>query len=83
MGWFRWVYDTFQILPGFIPGDTRVEGAVYKSDLLDYAAFQGSVEILRWLTEEKGYLRDNKRLVWANMTEMERASFAARRRWAF
>merc|ERR1711970_733748 len=34
---------------------TPVKGAVYMELLLNYAAFQGSVEILRWLMEEKGY----------------------------
>ena len=55
LGWFRWVYDTFQILPGYkwIFGQ-RVKGAVYEGDLVNYAAFQGSVEIMRWLLEEKG-----------------------------
>ena len=41
LGWFRWVCDTFEILP----------------DLKNYAAFQGSVEILRWLMEERGGIR--------------------------
>ena len=55
LDWYRWVCDTFEILPGFIlPGfmcddEERVEGAAYEGDLLNYAALQGSVEILRWL----------------------------------
>ena len=54
-GWYRWVCDTFEILPGCEWDDEeRVKGAVYEGDLLNYAAFQGSVEILRWLVEEKG-----------------------------
>ncbi|WZN63634.1 putative ankyrin repeat protein [Chloropicon roscoffensis] len=55
LGWFRWVCDTFEILSGFLPWDKRVKGAVYESDLVNYAALQGSVEILRWLMEEKGW----------------------------
>ena len=54
LGWFRWVCDTFEILPGFDWYNRRVKGAVYDRNLVDYAAFQGSVEILRWLMEEKG-----------------------------
>ena len=56
LGWFRWVCDTFEILSGYETqwSKKRVKGAVYEGDLLNYAAFQGSVEILRWLMEEKG-----------------------------
>ena len=57
LGWFQWVCDTFKILPGFFPRgwgrSKRVGRAVYEGELLNYAAFQGSVEILRWLVEEK------------------------------
>ncbi|WZN64898.1 hypothetical protein HKI87_10g64550 [Chloropicon roscoffensis] len=54
-GWFWWVCDTFEILPGFEECESkRVKGAVYETDLVNYAAFQGSIEILRWLVEEKG-----------------------------
>ena len=55
LGWFQWVCDTFEFLPSFLPSDMRVGGAVYEGDLVNYAAFQGSVEILRWLVEEKGW----------------------------
>ena len=55
LSWFRWVCDTFEILPDFKWGRKRVNGAVYEGDLFNYAAFQGSVEILRWLMEEKGW----------------------------
>ena len=55
MGWFRWVCDTFEILPGFKEHWERVKGTVYEGDLVNYAALQGSVEILRWLVEEKGW----------------------------
>ena len=55
LDWFQWASDTLEFLPGFVCDDEeRVEGAVYEGDLLNYAAFQGSVEILRWLMEEKG-----------------------------
>ncbi|WZN63647.1 putative ankyrin repeat protein [Chloropicon roscoffensis] len=55
LGWFRWVCDTFEIQPGLRILYKRVKGAVYESDLLNYAALQASVEILRWLVEEKGW----------------------------
>ena len=55
LGWFQWVCDTFEIMPGFTRYDVRVKGAVYEGDLLNYALFQGSVEILGWLMEEKGW----------------------------
>ena len=55
LGWHRWVCNTFEILPGYEWRSGRVKGAVYEGDLVNYAAFQGSVEILRWLMEEKGW----------------------------
>ena len=54
LGWFQWVCDTFEILPGFKWPGYKVKGAAYEGDLLNCAAQQGSVEILRWLMEEKG-----------------------------
>ncbi|WZN63645.1 putative ankyrin repeat protein [Chloropicon roscoffensis] len=54
LGWFRWVCDTLKVLPGFTWSYKSLKGAVYEGNLVDYAAFQGSVEILRWLMEEKG-----------------------------
>ena len=57
LGWFQWVCDTFGIRSGFSENRwsmKSLEGAVYEGDLLNYAAFQGSVKILRWLMEEKG-----------------------------
>ena len=71
LDWYRWVCDTFEILPGFIlPGfmcddEERVEGEAYEGDLLNYAAFQGSVEILRWLMEEKGLEENEGTGFWA------------------
>ena len=68
LGWFQWVCDTFEILPGFEWDDKeRVKGAVYEGDLLNYAAFQGSVEILRWLMEEKGCELNEVTGWWAGM----------------
>ena len=55
LGWYRWVCDTFDILPGYEWGERFFEGEVEEGDLVNYAAFQGSVEILRWLIEEKGW----------------------------
>ena len=55
LGWFQWVCDTMEILPGYIDRSERVKGAMYEGVLLNYAACQGSVEILKWLMEEKGW----------------------------
>ena len=68
LDWFRWVCDTFEILPGFESSwRARVEGAVHEGDLMNYAAFQGSVEILRWLLEEKGWELTLHTGEWAGM----------------
>ena len=53
LGWFRWVCDTMEILPGYLWGEDRKKGAVYDGHMLNYAVFQGSVEILKWM--EKKY----------------------------
>ena len=45
----------------------RVKGAVYKGNLMNYAAFQGSVEILGWLMEEKGWEPNQLTGEWAGM----------------
>ena len=56
LAWFQWVCDTLTVLPGFEKRSwVRVKGAVYEGVLLNYAAFQGSVEILKWLMEKKGW----------------------------
>ena len=70
MGWFRWVCDSMEILPGFEDfwSLERVKGAVYEGHLLNYAAFQGSVEILRWLMEEKGWGTNKDTDWWAGMS---------------
>ena len=65
LGWFRWVCDTFEILPGFKRPYERVRRAVYEGDLVNYAALQGSVEILRWLVEEKGCELNKDTGLWA------------------
>ena len=67
LDWFRWVCDTFEILPGFKRPYERVKGAVYEADLVNYAALQGSVEILRWLVEEKGCELNKKIDDWAGL----------------
>ena len=66
-GWYCWVCDTMEVMPGFKYYDLRrrrgsddlkapliSDGAVYEGDLVNYALVQGSVEILRYLMEEKG-----------------------------
>ncbi|WZN65931.1 putative ankyrin repeat protein [Chloropicon roscoffensis] len=64
LGWFQWVCDTFKVLPGeqrhyarqyWKYGIRETKAAVYESVLLKCSALQGSVEILRWLVEEKGF----------------------------
>ena len=65
LGWFQWVCDTFEILPGFEWPWERVKGTVYEGDLLNYAAFQGSVEIWRWMMEEKGCKLNKYTGMWA------------------
>ena len=68
LGWFQWVCDTFEILPGFTwPHHRAKGGAVYEGDLVNYAVFQGSVEILRWLVEEKGFELNDRTGWWAGM----------------
>ncbi|WZN63700.1 putative ankyrin repeat protein [Chloropicon roscoffensis] len=68
LGWFRWVCDTFEILPGFEEWSwERVKGAVYEGQLVNYAALHGSVEILRWLMEEKGFELNDKTGWWAGL----------------
>ena len=65
LDWFRWVCDTFEILPGFKRPYERVKGAVYEGDLVNCAALQGSVEILTWLVEEKGCELNKDTGLWA------------------
>ena len=67
LGWFQWVCDTFEIQPDYKWDEERVEGAVYKGTLVNYAAFQGSVEILRWLMEEKGWELNEATGWWAGL----------------
>ena len=66
LDWFQWASDTLEFLPGFDCDDEeRVEGVAYEGDLLNYAASQGSVEILRWLMEEKGWETNWRTGFWA------------------
>ena len=65
LGWFRRVCNTFEILPGakdrFGAKDALHQlGQLHQhhhlqDNLLNYAMFIGSVEIVRWLVEEKGW----------------------------
>ncbi|WZN63310.1 putative ankyrin repeat protein [Chloropicon roscoffensis] len=66
LGWFRWVCDTMEIRPGSTEWRS-FEGAVYEGNLVNYAAFQGSVEILRWLMEEKEWETNWKTGWWAGL----------------
>ncbi|WZN60511.1 ankyrin repeat domain-containing protein [Chloropicon roscoffensis] len=66
LSWFRWVCDTFEIKPGYNYW-RRVKGAVNEGNLVNYAALQGSVEILRWLVEEKGCKLNGHTGEWAGM----------------
>ena len=72
LDWFQWVCDTFEILPGYPSRygwdhNGRVKGAVYEGDLVNYAVCLGSVEILRWLVEEKGWEANQFTGFWAGM----------------
>ena len=67
LGWFQWVCDNWEIQPGFKWRYEKVKGAVYECDLLNYAAFQGSIEILRWLMEEKGWELNRETGRWAGL----------------
>ena len=51
LDWFKWVYETFDRREGPPPGNgrTELEEAIYDCDLVRLAAFQGSLEALRWL----------------------------------
>ena len=65
LGWFRWVCGTFEIQPGFAWWPKG--GAVYEGSLLNYAALQCSVEILKWLMEEKGWELNEETGFWVGM----------------
>ena len=66
LGWFQWVCDTFEIRPGFTEWSwRRVKGTVYEGTLVNYAAYQGSIEILWWLMEEKGWELNEDTGKWA------------------
>ena len=68
LGWFRWVCDTLEIQPGWQwLKSARVKGAVSEGYLLNYAALQGSVEVLRWLMEEKDWELNEDTGRWAGM----------------
>ena len=73
LDWFQWVCDTLEILPSFeewridLRNRTDMGGASHAGALLKYAAFQGSVEILRWLMEEKGWETNWRTGEWAGM----------------
>ena len=69
LGWFQWVCDTMEILPGCKQQpawpDKRTKDTVYEGDLVNYAVTQGSVEILEWLMEEKGWELNEETDMWA------------------
>ena len=66
LGWFQWVCDTFEIQPGWLLFSDygRVKGGVMEGNLVNYAVYQGSVEILRFLMEEKGYELNEGTPIW-------------------
>ena len=65
LGWFRWVCDNWKFLPGYEWSYRSWERV--KGRLVNYAALQGSVEILRWLIEEKGCKPVGETRSWAGM----------------
>ena len=65
LGWFRWVCDNWKFLPGYEWSYRSWERV--KGRLVNYAALQGSVEILRWLIEEKGCKPVWETCEWAGM----------------
>jgi len=56
LGWFKWVFGSFDRLEGAAPyrgyGDPKHKQELYDSDLMRLAAFQGSVETMKWLREQ-------------------------------
>ena len=69
LDWFRWVWNTRTILPRWgEPGFAWRYRAVSEGDLLNYAAFQGSAEVLRWLMEEKDWELNEDTGWWAGMS---------------
>ena len=68
LDWFRWVWNTRTILPRRgEPGFAWRYRAVSEGDLLNYAAFQGSAEVLRWLMEEEDWELNEDTGRWAGM----------------
>ena len=68
LDWFGWVWNTRTILPRWgEPGFAWRYRAVSEGDLLNYAAFQGSAEVLRWLMEEKDWELNEDTGRWAGM----------------
>ena len=68
LDWFRWVWNTRTILPRWgEPGFAWRYRAVSEGDLLNYAAFQGSAEVLRWLMEEEDWELNEDTGRWAGM----------------
>ena len=60
LGWFRWVCDTFKFRR-----DCDRWG--FERNLVNCAALQGSVKLLRWLMEEKGWELNKETGFWAGM----------------
>merc|ERR1712193_248247 len=56
LGWFKWVFGSFDRLEGAAPyrgyGDPKHKQELNDSDLMRLAAFQGSVETMKWLREQ-------------------------------
>merc|ERR1711977_154030 len=53
LAWFKWVFGSFDRLEGAAPcrgyGDPKHKQELYDSDLMKLAAFQGSIETMKWL----------------------------------
>ena len=63
LGWFQWVWGSFDRRRGEAP-DFTYEGEsltyFYDSNLMFLAGFQGSIGVIRWLSETKGIPLDTK-----------------------
>ena len=52
LDWFKWIYGSFDRREGAASYRGNKEQELYDSDLMRLAAFQGSVETMKWLREQ-------------------------------